>query len=107
MAAEAETEAENVGMAENLKKDRRSSDEVPDAIDKVEDETRTSHKDSQDIVRKKDEFPGVSVYGEARESRENSPDISHCTKVTGFKISDESDSSNSRCPGERVEEYPG
>ena len=64
---------------------RRSSDEVPDAIDKVEEENRTIPEVRQDI-KIEDEAPGVSVYDEARDSRETSPDLSHCTKVTnGFR----------------------
>ena len=64
---------------------RRSSDEVPDAIDKVEEENKTSPEVRQDM-KTDDDAPGASVYDEARESRENSPDLSHCTKVSnGFR----------------------
>ena len=78
-----QSEAEAAISGENVKIVRRSSDEVPDAIDKVEDENRTSHEVSQDVKRTEHEALGVSVYEEAREDRENSPDLSHCTKVTG------------------------
>ena len=78
-----QSEAEAAITVESVKTVRRSSDEVPDAIDKVEDENRTSHEVSQDINWTENEATGVSVYEEAREDRENSPDLSHCTKVTG------------------------
>lgn len=75
-----QSEAEAV-ISENVTPVRRSSDEVPDAIDKVEDEKRTSPEDSKDVKIKEDEASVVSLYDVAREDRENSPELSHCTKV--------------------------
>ena len=83
-----QSEAEAV-ISENVTPVRRSSDEVPDAIDKVEDEKRTSPEDSKDVKIKEDEASGVSVYDVAREDRENSPELSHCTKVMTIKLSDD------------------
>ncbi len=77
-----QSEAEVVITVENVTPVRRSSDEVPDAIDKVEDESRTIPEERKEVKTKEDEAPGVSVYDMAREDREDSPELSHCTKVT-------------------------
>ena len=76
-----QSEAEAVITVENVTQVRRSSDEVPDAIEKVEDENKMGPEDNSDVKKNEDEAPGVSVYDGAREERENSPELSHCTKV--------------------------
>ena len=43
------------------------------------------------------------MYDRAREDREKSPDLSHCTKVTG---NDQSADLQSPLVAERVEEHP-
>ena len=67
-----QSEAEDV--RESVTQVRRQSDEVPDAIDKAEDGDNIDLKNYEGTA-------GVSVYGEAREEREESPETSNCTKV--------------------------
>ena len=68
------SQSEAEAVRESVTQVRRQSDEVPDAIDKAEDGDNIDLKSEAGTA-------GVSVYGEAREEREDSPETSNCTKV--------------------------